>query len=189
MDDQKKIEAQVTTPTGATILIKGDKDDVAQVLALFTGSTGSQSGVGGGKTQTGSASPKALHLVAEKDDDGNINIVATDLKAKSAMDAATRLIYVALLARRELLQEKKVERALVNDVLRSYNLYDGNTRNIIPSDKALVTDGRKYVSLSAAALPKAWQYVKEIQDPSVSGKWTPSLKRRRPKVKQKKSEN
>jgi hypothetical protein len=112
-----------------------------------------------------------------------------DLKAKSAMDAAKRLIYITLLVRRDLLQEKKTKRAIVNDVLKSYNLYDGNTRNIIPKDRALVCEGLEYVSLSGAATPIAWEYVKAVQDSSVTGSWRPTTVRKRRAKSKKRGSN
>jgi hypothetical protein len=180
-----QLEAHVTTPSGATILIRGAKEDVTKVLELFALPNPPTSPPARSHHGQGHAS---LDGIAEKDDDGNVNLVVADLKAKSAMDAAKRLIYITLLARRELLAEKKTERATVNDVLRSYNLYDGNTRGIIPSDKALVAEGRKFVSLSTAALPRAWEFVKEIHDPAVSGAWSPTVRRRRSKSKAKSME-
>jgi hypothetical protein len=103
------------------------------------------------------------------------------------LDAAKRLAYITLLAKRELLQEKKTDRATFNKVLKSYNLYDGNTRSLISKDKALVKEGKKLIYLSAAGIPQARQFVEEIRDSSISGKWTPSTtRRRRPKAQKNK---
>src|SRR2546427_8179802 len=168
MTKDKNVEAQVTTAEGTTILIKGDKKDVAELLTVFAGHS-SGGGTGGGAAAGVLSGTRKRDFTegAEKDEDGNVHIVVTDLKAKNAMDAARRLIYVTLLARRELLQEKKTERATIKELLRSYNLYDGNTRNIIPKDRSLVREGRKYVSLSGAAVPIAGEFVKAIQDATI----------------------
>jgi hypothetical protein len=104
--------------------------------------------------------------------------VATDLKAKTAIDAAHRVIYLTLLARRQLLNEKKTPRKIIVEALRSWNLYDGNSRRLIARDKALIRDGRKTVSLSNPAVEEAWKCATHIQDPGVKGEWTPSGGRR-----------
>ena len=84
MTKDKHVEAKVTTAAGTTILIKGDKNDVADVLTVFAGHS-SDGGTGSG-TAVGvlSGTPKGDFVeVAEKDEDGIVHIVVTDLKAKT----------------------------------------------------------------------------------------------------------
>lgn len=186
MAKSKHVEAHVTTAAGTTILMKGAKEDIGDLLAIFSGQpTGGRTGT----VRPAAHAPQGNFAgVAELDANGSVQIVVTDLKAKNAMDAAKRLIYITLLARREMLSEKKTERGLINKVLKSYNLYDGNTRNIIPRDRALVSEGRKYVMLSGAATPIAWEFVRAVQDTTSAGSWRPTgSKKRRRRVKRKAS--
>ncbi len=180
----KDIEAQINLPDGTHITLKGSKTSVADIL---TGVARRARGQGGGDTGS-SAQPMppaafgTLASVAEKDD-GNVHITASDLKAKSAMEAAHRLVYVTLLARRTLLNETKTPRKVLVETLRGYNLYDGNSRLMIANDKGLVRDGRKSIWLSQPALDVARKFVNDIQDPNTKGTWGFSPKRRRSSAK------
>ena len=78
MRKEKQIEAQVTTAAGTTIVIKGDKKDVTDVLSVFAGQSSGTGGAGG--SVTGTATPKAvgsLADIAEKDQEGNVHILNT----------------------------------------------------------------------------------------------------------------
>jgi hypothetical protein len=181
MSKQREVEAEIKTSSGTVITVKGAADEVSKVAALFA--NGSQQG-GGINSQAGTALYKgSLDGIAEKDNDGNVHVIVADLKAKNALDAAKRLLYVTLLARKRLLQEHKTNRRSVTSVLTNYGLNDGNTRNLISKDKALIKDGRKTLSLSAAAVPQAAKYIQEMQDPSLHGKWSPGTTRKRRKSK------
>jgi hypothetical protein len=183
MTKQKQIEAEIKTPAGTVITLKGAADEISKVAALFT--SGSQQTRSGATSPEGGVitAPGSLDGIAEKDEEGNVSIVVSDLKARNAKDAAKRLIYVTLLARKKLLQEQKTDRAVVTSVLTNYGLYDGNSRHLISKDKALIKDGRKKLTLSAAAAPQAAKYIQEIQDPAVKGKWSPGITRKRRKPK------
>jgi hypothetical protein len=181
MPKAKRIEAEIKTASGTTIVLKGDSAEVLRVIGMFTSETAPGSAASGRIAASNPLAGTGANLsgIAETDGDNNVHIVVADLKAKNILDAAKRLIYTTLFARRELLKEAKTDRKLLNKVLESYNLYDGNTRNIIPRDRALVKEGRKFVTLSAAALPTVRKYVQEIQDPATTGKWHPTKARRR----------
>jgi len=172
----KAIEAAIQRPDGTKIVLKGAREEIEKVVGLFAGGpmgryqpTGSRGSMGGGN----------LDSVAELDEDGKVHVVAPDLKALSAIDAAKRLLYVGLLARRELLNERKSLRADIVNLLKNWNLYDGNVRKMIPSDRGVIKEGRKYLSLSSAAIPIAWEWVREIQDPNTKGRWTLTGSKRR----------
>lgn len=177
----KTVEASIRLPDGTEISVKGSKGHVSEIISTVAKertSRGDQPSGSGGSDGRASQSAGKLDNVAEKDSDGKVHIVATDLKAKTAIDAAHRVIYLALLARRQLLNETKTPRKIIVETLRGWNLYDGNSRRLIARDKALVRDGRKTVCLSNPALQEAWKYVKQIQDATVKGEWTPSGGRR-----------
>lgn len=173
-------EAQINLPDGTEITLKGSKTSVTEIVAAVAGTRRKDGSAADGGTRAGSSSTPVGTLggVAEKDN-GNVHIIATDLKAKNAMDAARRLVYVTLYARSVLLSEKKTARKALVEVLKGYNLYDGNTRRLIASDKGLIRDGRKTIWLSNPAAEVARGFVKEIQDPTTKGSWGISSRRRR----------
>jgi hypothetical protein len=183
MSSKKQLEAEIKTSGGTVITLRGAVDDISKVAALFASGSRQPGAEVISQTGGGAAPQASLEGIAEKDADGNINIVITDLKAKNAVDAAKRLIYVTLLARKRLLQEQKTDRATIAAALTNYGVNDGNARNLISKDKALIKDGRKNLSLSAGAAPTAAKYVQEIQDSSVVGKWSPGKTRKRRKSK------
>jgi activator of HSP90 ATPase len=183
----KDIEAQINLPDGTHITLKGPKTSVADILAGVAGKARGQDG--GDTGSTSQPMPPAtfgtLASVAEKDN-GNVRITISDLKAKNAMEAAHRLVYATLLARRTLLNETRTPRKVLVETLRGYNLYDGNSRRTIANDKGLVRDGRKSIWLSQPALEIARKFVKEIQDPNTKGTWGISHNRRRRGAKRRK---
>ncbi len=176
----KDIEAQISLPDGTQIALKGSKNTVTDILSVVTrgrGQGGDSGGLRGGEAGAPASAGK-LAGVAERDD-GSVHIVATDLKAKSAKEAAHRLVYVTLLARRALLNERKSPRKALVETLKGYNLYDGNSRALIVKDKGLVREGRKNIWLSQPAVEVAWRFVKEIQDSNLRGTWGLSAGRTR----------
>jgi hypothetical protein len=182
---KKQIEAEIKTATGTVITLRGASDEVSSVVGLFAGGSAT------GHTQTTTATPAAprprlssLDGIAETDEEGNVHIIVSDLKAKNALDAAKRLIYITLFARRTLLQEQRTARAVLNQVLTGYGLYDGNVRRLISRDKALVKQ-TKNISLSTAATPQVQEYITQIKDASTKGKWTPGASRKRRRAKSK----
>lgn len=181
----KIVEASIRLPDATEITIKGSKGHVAEIISGIAGRARGSSESGAGEAGAGGVDDRRtggkLNGVAEKDAQGRVHIVATDLKAESAIDAAKRLLYVTLLARRDLLKEPNSPRKDVMETLRQWALYDGNSRALVASDKALLKQGRKTLSLSTPAVETAWGYVKEIQNPKVKGSWKPSSRGRRPR--------
>src|SRR6267142_757876 len=169
-------EAEITRPDGLKIILRGDKTFLAEAVALIGAGGDRQpppmkpAGQSGGIPAVSGAVD--LISVAEVDDEQKLQLTVTDLKAANQADAAERLIYVALLARRQLLNEKKVPRKELLRHLRGYNLADGNSRALIARDKALVKEGSKFIWLSAPAVTTAQRYVNEINDPTIVGTWT-----------------
>ena len=156
----KQLKAVIEAPGGVRIRLKADRKSLAKIMRLFV----SSGAAGSASSTNGAAAGHELTGVAEVDRRGIVQITAPDLRARNAMDAATRLIYVGLLARRVLLEETKSPRGSVIALLRSHKLYDGNTRRIIPNDGALVKEGRQSIELSPAGVAKAWTFVREMRN-------------------------
>lgn len=179
---EKPVEVQAKLPDGTEINLKGSKDQIKEILFAVTKggrdrSPGSHEESDGSRAGRRNQPPASLDNVIQKQDN-NVHIVATDLKVKTAIDAAHRIIYLTLLGRHELLNESKTPRRVVVAALRQWNLYDGNSRRLIARDKALLREGRKTVALSNPALSEAWTFVKEVQDTKTKGEWKPSGGRR-----------
>ena len=183
------MEAVIETASGTRIRVKGSRKDVARVLALFVDGAPVGAPTDGettnGATQAAASPVPGAHRdptsrldgIAERDAHGNVHLIAPDLKARNALDAARRLIYLGLLARRALLNESKTPRSVIVSLLRSYGLYDGNVRRLVPADPHLVKEGRRFVSLAESALPAAWGYAREVQDATRRGVWQPRAAR------------
>jgi hypothetical protein len=168
-------EAEITRPDGLKITLRGDKTFVAEAVALIEGSGRKIAAAeeSAPPAPSGSISSHVdLSFVAEVDDEQKLQLTVTDLKAANQADATQRLIYVGLLARQQLLKEKKTPRKELLRHLRDYGLADGNSRALIARDKALVREGAKFIRLSAPAVAQAQKYVQEINDPKIVGTWT-----------------
>ena len=180
----KKIHAEIKTASGTSIVLEGERDDVANLISQFAtaeaGNTGHR--LLGTTPHSDPAGVVEFDSVAEKDDDGEVHLVVGDPKAKSAADAVERLTYVLLLARKALLGEKKTNRKVWVETMKGYGLYTGNARSQVAADKGLVTD-RSSIALSNAVVRKARDYVKEMQDLNLTGRWVPSRGRRSRKQK------
>ena len=178
---QKDLEATITLPDGTQISLKGNKSSVSEVISSITKGRSSVEGLPPGGSSSSNAPSGATELagIAEKGDQGKVHVVVNDLKAKTGLDAVRRLTYITLLSRRQLLSETKTPRKALVEVLRSYNLYDGNARACIAKDKGLVRDGRKTLALSHPAIPMAREFVKDIQDETKMGTWRPTSRSRR----------
>jgi hypothetical protein len=120
--------------------------------------------------------------IAEVDDENNLHMVLTDPKAKNAADAVERITYVLLLARKQLLGERETPRKIWVDAMKEYGIYSGNARAQISRDKGIIST-RTAMSLSNAKTPRAQEYVADIQNSELIGKWTPGKGRTRAKKK------
>jgi len=106
-------------------------------------------------------------------DDGSLKILARDLKAKSALDAAVRLSYVAIHAYSVLSQGGKLSsRKGLTQILKQYRLYDGNVRARLARERGIVRDGDN-LSLDAHATTDAERYMGEITNAEITGQWKP----------------
>jgi hypothetical protein len=180
MTTEAQLEAQLTRPDGTAIVLRGHRKLVTEAL-LAISPNAEQSPHSADKrpgNQPRESIGGGLASVAEIDE-GVLNLIVTDLKASTQADATKRLIYIALLARRQLLNEKRTARSELRKHLQAYNLDNGNTRNLIANDNALIKEGTKYISLAGPAIPIAQSYVKDVNDPETKGRWTLSMRTRR----------
>jgi hypothetical protein len=117
--------------------------------------------------------------VAKLSSGGDVQLTVRDLKARSANEAATRLVHVLLWATQKLTGRSSASsKTAIVPALRKYRCYDGNTRTVIARDKGIVRDGDE-LSLDFHAEQLAAKFVKEILDPGTEGKWRPGTTKRR----------
>ena len=114
---------------------------------------------------------------------GEVQLTVRDFKARSANEAATRLVHVFLWATKKLTGRGSASSKLaIVPAMRKYRCYDGNTRTVIARDKGIVRDGDE-LSLDFHAEQLAEKFVKEILDSGAEGKWKPgTTKRKAPKL-------
>jgi hypothetical protein len=117
--------------------------------------------------------------IAKLSPSGEVQLTVRDFKAKSANDAAVRLVHVVIWATAKLKGEPSVSsKNVIVPLLRKYRCYDGNTRGAIANDKGLVRDGDT-LSLDFHAEQHAEKVVAEILDTGSEGKWKPGSTKRR----------
>lgn len=105
---------------------------------------------------------------------GTYHFTARDLKASSKKDATFRLVYVLIHTYMKLTGKEGVSRKeIITPTLKKWRLYDGNARNYISNDKGILSEDDLY-SLNQPATLDALKYIKEIQDDSITGSWSPS---------------
>jgi hypothetical protein len=125
--------------------------------------------------------PRAKEIagIAKLSQTGEVQLTVRDPKAKSANDAAIRLVHVAIWASGRLTgQPAASSKGLLVPLLKKYRCYDGNTRGVLAKDKGLVRDG-DLLSLDFHAEQFAEKVVREITDPTVEGKWKPGSNKRK----------
>ena len=104
-----------------------------------------------------------------------LEVVLSDLKAQSGVDAALRLAHVVLFAYERLTGERSAStRKVLVPILREWRLYDGNTRARLATCKGIVRKG-DLVSLDAPAKRYAQSVIDEILNPDVPGRWRPPV--------------
>lgn len=120
--------------------------------------------------------------IAKLSSAGEVQLTVRDFKARSANDAATRLVHVFLWATKKLTGRGSASsKVSIVPAMRKYRCYDGNTRTVIAQDKGIVRDGDE-LSLDFHAEQLAEKFVKEILDSGTEGKWKPgTTKRKTPK--------
>lgn len=116
-----------------------------------------------------------LEGIAQLDDNGAFHITVRDLKAKTQNDAAIRLSLITVYTYKKLTGEDISSRQVLVPVLKHHRLYDGNTRVTLSRYKGLIRQGdsRDILILDAYAQKEAEQYIKDVQDESLTGSWTP----------------
>lgn len=119
--------------------------------------------------------------IARLEDDGTLTLTVRDLKARSANEAAIRLAHVAIYAYCKLSGEKVASsRGIVTPLLQQWRVYDGNTRRVLKEHRGIIRNG-DLLSLDAHSRAEAEQYIAEILDPSIDGKWKASTTSKRKK--------
>jgi hypothetical protein len=130
-------------------------------------------------SSAGAARPNEIPGIAKLSQNGELQLTVRDFKAKSANDAAVRLVHVVVLAAAKLTGETFVSsKGVVLPCLRKYRCYDGNTRRALAAEKGIVRDG-DLLSLDFHAEQFAEKVFLEILDPAIEGKWKPGSSRRR----------
>jgi hypothetical protein len=117
--------------------------------------------------------------IAKLSNSGEVLLTVRDFKARSANEAALRLVHVYLWAAGKLKGQRSVSsKSSVVPALRRYRCYDGNTRRVLAKEKGVLRDGDE-LSLDFHAEQLAEKFVKEILDPGTEGKWKPIATKRR----------
>jgi hypothetical protein len=117
-------------------------------------------------------SPREIPGVIHITDAGELKITARDLKAKSGLDAAVRLAYLAIYASEKLTGQPLSSPKSLTPLLKQWRLYDGNTRTRLAKDKGIIRSGEN-LSLDAHGKLDAERFIEEILNPEVQGQWRP----------------
>lgn len=123
---------------------------------------------------SGAGLPAANEIagVARLTETGDFRVTIRDLKARSGLDAAVRLAYVAIHAYQKLTGRPLSSPTGLTPLLKAWRVYDGNTRTRLAKDKGIVRDGDD-LSLDAHATRDAERFIQEILDDAVEGGWKP----------------
>lgn len=101
--------------------------------------------------------------IACLNDNDEVEFTLRDIRAKSANDAAVRLVHIAILVYSELKGETSVPAKIIARLLNDHRCYDGNTRAAIARCKGIIKDKDHRRSLDAPARDEAQRIVMEIQ--------------------------
>jgi hypothetical protein len=111
--------------------------------------------------------------IAVLSENGEVRFTIRDLKAKSAREATTRLVYVGVHATEMLTGKKGVSRkSVIVPLLKHWRVYDGNARQLLAMDRGLLKNGDE-IELDGHAQKDAERFVQEIQDSNQVGSWRP----------------
>ncbi len=111
--------------------------------------------------------------IARIDSDGNFHLTARDIKAKNTNDAAVRITHVIIWAYERLTGDNEVSsKDIVPPLLKQWRAYTGNTRKALSNHKGILRNGSK-LSLDAHSKKDAENYVDDILNNDVTGKWKP----------------
>ena len=117
-------------------------------------------------------SQREIAGVARLTESGELRITARDLKAKSGLDAAMRLAYIAIYAHELLTNLPFSSRKGLTPLLKEWRLYDGNARAKLSRERGIIRSGDN-LSLDAHARLDAERYVNDILDVDIKGSWKP----------------
>lgn len=127
---------------------------------------------------------KEIKGIAHIDDQGKFHLSVRDPKAKNTNEAARRLTYVVVRAHEQLTNNGKVSsKDVVVPILEAWRCYTGNTRNILSKDKGIRREGGLLL-LDTPAKEEADNFMKEILDDKIEGKWKPSASSGKTKKKE-----
>lgn len=117
--------------------------------------------------------------IARLDETGGFRLTVRDLKAKSANDAAIRLVHVALRAYERLAGQKGASsKNVLVPLLKGWRVYDGNTRASLARHKGIIRTGDE-LQLDFHAQAEADQFISEILDDEIEGEWKPGTRAKR----------
>ena len=108
--------------------------------------------------------------IAKVTESGELKITIRDLKASSGLNAALRIAHIAIHACESLLDRGMSSRNELTPILKQWRVYDGNTRAKIGADKGILRDGDT-LTLDAHARRLAEQFIDDVLNPDVEGKW------------------
>jgi hypothetical protein len=132
----------------------------------------SSSGYSGSAAKASSNGIGEIPGIAMLTEAGDLRITVRDLKARSGLDAAVRLAYVAIYAYQKLVGQPLPSPSVLTPLLKTWRLYDGNTRARLAKDKGIFRSGDD-LSLDAHATRDAERFIQEILDDGVEGSWRP----------------
>jgi hypothetical protein len=124
------------------------------------------------RLESPSSAAKEIPGIGRLTEDGQLRITIRDLKAKSGLDAATRLAHVSIYAWQQLTGEPMSSRRTLTPILKEWRLYDGNTRHRLAVDRGILRDGDN-LTLDAHARADAEHFMEEILNPEMQGSWRP----------------
>lgn len=108
--------------------------------------------------------------IGKLDESGELRLTVRNLKARSGLDAAVRLAYVAIYTFQQLAGLPLSSQKGLTPLLKTWRVYDGNTRNRLAKDKGIIRKNDD-LSLDAHGTRDAERYIQEILDDELEGKW------------------
>ena len=106
-----------------------------------------------------------------RQDGGQLKLIETRLKAENKLDAARRVVFLALLYSSEIERKQEMPRSNLNNILKTVGLYDGNSSHWISTSPDLLVEEDKTVGLRISGEEKAQKILNEVLDPSIEDKW------------------
>lgn len=111
--------------------------------------------------------------IAEISPDGDFVLTLRDLKAKSQLDAARRLIHIAIFTYSRLVKVPDMPSKELTKILKDWRVYDGNVRALISKSKGLIRTKDGGLALDAHSKNDAELFISEILNSEIKGLWAP----------------